>query len=54
MECNYCGKKMPDQPCVDPENSKLEEYIATQLPIPAKAWCSSDCYEYENGTKLKH
>ena len=50
MLCSGCAKEMPDNPCDDKEAGGLEGYIANNLPLPAKCWCSSDCYDLDNNS----
>jgi len=48
MKCCVCGKEIPDNPCEGQEGEDgLEGYIARNMPIPSKAWCSEVCYEKE-------
>lgn len=53
MQCSGCGKYMPDNPCDDRNAEGLEGYIANNLPLPAKGWCSAPCYDLDNISTTK-
>jgi hypothetical protein len=46
IKCHVCGKPMPLNPCEGVEDEDgLEGFIARNLPLPEKAWCSDECYQ---------
>ena len=53
MKCSNCGKDMPSNPCDNKDAPGLEGYIANNLPLPAKCWCSEECFNLENNS-TKH
>lgn len=44
LKCCVCKKPMAPPPC-DDDADGMEGYIARNLPQPAKAWCSRECYD---------
>jgi hypothetical protein len=44
IKCHSCGKEMPLNPCEGMEDEDgLEGYIAREMPVPDRAYCSDAC-----------